>query len=185
MKAVFFKDDAEFRRWLQQHHASAAELLLGFHRKDSGRPGISYADALDEALCFGWIDGIRKKIDATSYSIRFTPRRPGSIWSLINVRHVERLMAQRRMAPPGVKAFDARDAAKTGIYSFEQRSHILDAEFEKKFRSSRKAWTFWEASPPGYRRVAIHWVTSAKRQETRERRLGQLIEACARDVRLF
>jgi len=185
VEATFFNSNADFRRWLQKHHAAATELLVGFHHKDSERPGISYAAALDEALCFGWIDGVRKNVDATSYTIRFTPRRPGSIWSLVNVRHAERLIAQQRMAPPGAKAFDARDAKKTGVYSFEQKIHALDAAFEKKFRASKKAWAFWGALPPGYRRVAIHWVMSAKQQETRERRLGQLIDASARGVRQF
>ena len=180
----FFVSPAEFRTWLTKHHAAVPELILGFYRKVSGKGRMSYAQALDEALCFGWIDGVRRKVDDLCFSIRFTPRRAGSIWSLINVAHVERLIAARRMAEPGLRAFDARQAHKTGVYSFEQKSHELGAALEKLFRANKTAWTFWQAQPPGYQRVSTHWVTSAKQEATRLRRLSQLIEESAVGNRL-
>lgn len=184
MTATFFKTPAEFRRWLSKHHAKETELLVGFYRKDTGLGGITYAEALDEALCFGWIDGIKKKRDEVSYTHRFTPRKPRSIWSNINVQHVERLTAAGRMMPAGIRAYEARDVERTGVYSFEKQDHAFDAALEKKFRANKRAWKFWEAQPPGYRRVSTHWVMSAKQAETRERRLAQLIADSASGVRL-
>jgi uncharacterized protein YdeI (YjbR/CyaY-like superfamily) len=184
MSATFFKTPAEFRRWLSKHHASEAELLVGFYRKDTGLGGITYAEALDEALCFGWIDGLKKKLDDVSYTHRFTPRKPRSIWSNINIEHVKRLTAAGRMMPAGVRAYEARKSERTGLYSFEQKDHAFDPALEKKFRANKRAWTFWETQPPGYRRVSTHWVMSAKQAETRERRLAQLIADSASGVRL-
>jgi len=187
VKPTFFAAAEEFRAWLEQHHASGRELLVGFHHKASGRGGLTYPAALDEALCFGWIDGVRKRRDAHSYTIRFTPRRPGSIWSNVNVRHVERLQAGGRMHAAGLAAFAARDAKKTGVYSFEKRPGKFPPALEKIFRANSKAWTFWLAQPPGYRRLIIHWITSAKRDETRERRLAAIIaeSAAARRIDLL
>lgn len=145
---------------------------------------MTYAQALDEALCFGWIDGVRRKVDDNSFSIRFTPRKPGSIWSLINVGHAERLLAAGSMKPAGIKAFEARTAAKTGIYSFEQKKHEFEPAQEKLFRANKQAWKFWESQPPGYKRVSTHWVTSAKQEETRARRLAQLIADSSAGQRL-
>ena len=184
MHITFFASPAEFRAWLKKHHRSVPALIVGLYRKDSGRGGMTYAEALDEVLCMGWIDGVRRKVDESSYSIRFTPRKAGSIWSLVNVRHAERLQAAGRMAPSGVKAFAARQAYKTGIYSFEQKHHALEPGQERKFRANKPAWTFWEVQPPGYRRIAMHWVTSAKQDATRLRRLTQLIADSAAGVRL-
>jgi uncharacterized protein YdeI (YjbR/CyaY-like superfamily) len=184
MNIAFFASQAEFGRWLSKHHATEKELLVGFNRIDSGLGGLTYAQALDEALCFGWIDGVRRKVDDNSFSIRFTPRKPGSIWSLINVRHVERLLAAGSMKSAGIKAFEARVAAKTGIYSFEQKKHEFEPAQEKLFRANKKAWKFWEAQPPGYKRVSTHWVTSAKQEATRVRRLAQLIADSAAGQRL-
>ncbi len=183
---TFFAAPAAFRTWLKKHGAKADELLLGFRRKgkDKVKDGITYAEALDEALCVGWIDGVRKGLDEDSYTIRFTPRRKSSVWSLINVRHVERLIAAKRMQPAGLAAFEARKPEKTGIYSFEKAAAQFDAKLEKKFRAAKKAWAFWEAQPPGYRRTATHWVTSAKQEETRERRLGLLIGDSVQGLRL-
>ncbi len=181
---MYFDSPGKFRHWLRANHLSSPELLVGFHKKTSGLGGITYAEALDEALCHGWIDGVRRNVDDASYSIRFTPRRPGSIWSLVNVGHAERLIAAGRMRPQGKKAFEARQVHKTGIYSFEQKQHILAPAFERKFRSNRTAWTFWKKQPPGYQRVSIHWVMSAKQEETRERRLAQLIADSAAGCRL-
>ena len=184
MKPTFFKTPADFRSWLEKHHARADELLVGFYKKESGKPSITWPESVDEALCFGWIDGIRRRIDDISYSIRFTPRRRGSIWSTVNTKRVAELIKDKRMRPAGVKAFEARDPKKTGIYSFERETATLPAEFEKAFRANTKAWKFWEAQPPGYRRLAAYFVTSAKQDETRRRRLDVLIRDSARGLRL-
>jgi uncharacterized protein YdeI (YjbR/CyaY-like superfamily) len=143
-----------------------------------------YAEAVDEALCFGWIDGLVKSIDADSYMQRFTPRKPRSIWSKINVGHIARLTAAGRMTPAGLAAFEARTAAKTGVYSFEQEPQQFPTAFEKTFRANRRAWTFWTSQPPGYKRTALWWVISAKQASTRERRLAQLIAVSAEARRL-
>ncbi len=148
---VFFASAAEFRRWLEKNHATTRELQVGFYKKSSGRGGLSYPEAVDEALCFGWIDGILRKLDDERYTHRFTPRRPGSIWSNVNVGHVERLRAAGRMHAAGLAAFAARSAAKTGIYSFEQGTQILPSAYEKQFRAHARAWSaagLPEASPP-------------------------------------
>ncbi len=181
---IFFKSPAEFRDWLNKHHAIDSELLLGFYNKKSGLPGITYAEALDEALSLGWIDAVRKNLDTQRYTIRFTPRRAGSIWSLVNVKHVERLIAAGRMAASGLKAFEARKAHKTGIYSFELEEADFSPLLEQKFRADKNAWTFWQAQPPGYRRTLKHWVMRVKRGETRVRRLQVLLDASAKGLRL-
>ena len=184
MKVIHFHSPADFRRWLEHHHASTTELWVGFYRKDSGQGGLTYPEALDEALCFGWIDGIRKKIDAASYTNRFTPRKSGSIWSLINIGHVGRLTAAGKMQPSGLKAFAARLAHRTGVYAFEQKSPKLPVAYGKKFRASRKAWAFFTAQAPSYQRTAIHKVTSPKQEATRLRWLHLLIADSARGKRL-
>jgi len=176
LKPTFFSTPAAFRAWLQKHHASARELLVGFYKRDTGKPSITWPQSVDEALCFGWIDGVRRSLGPEAYSIRFTPRKPTSIWSRINVDNVERLTKKGRMRPAGLRAFEKRTAARTGVYSFERhQSARLTAAEEKALRANRKAATFFDAQPPWYRRTTIHWVTSAKREETRARRLGQLI----------
>lgn len=184
MKPVSFNDAAEFRAWLESHHAKATELLVVFNKKASGRAGITYAEALDEALCFGWIDGVRKRVDDHGYTIRFTPRKSRSIWSNINVRHVERLTAAQRMRPAGLAAFAAREAKKTGVYSFENAPKTLPPEFEKRFRAHRKAWAFFTAQAPWYQRTAIHVVLQPKQPTTRERWLDRLISDSAQGLRL-
>jgi uncharacterized protein YdeI (YjbR/CyaY-like superfamily) len=184
MKPKFFSSPERFREWLEQNHNSANELLIGFHKKASGKKSVTYAEALDEALCFGWIDGVRRNLDETSYTIRFTPRKPKSIWSLVNVRHVERLQKEGRMQPAGQEAYDRRDAKLTGIYSFENRPRELTPEYEKIFRQKKAAWKFFQEQPPGYKRLMIFRTMSAKQEETRLRRLTQLIEASEKGVRL-
>jgi uncharacterized protein YdeI (YjbR/CyaY-like superfamily) len=183
MQPTYFRTPAEFRRWLEKHHGDTAELLVGLHKKGSGEPSLTYPEALDEALCFGWIDGVRKSVDETRYTIRFTPRKPDSKWSAVNIRKAEALKAAGRMRPPGLAAFDGRNPAKAG-YSFEERPHDLDPAYEARFRAHSKAWAHFQAQPPGYRRTAIFWVMSAKKDETRLRRLGQLIEISAQGERL-
>lgn len=172
---VYFADGAEFRRWLEHHHASARELVLGFYTKPSGRGGITYAQALDEALCFGWIDGIVHKLDAERHTRRFTPRRPGSNWSKVNMGHVDRLTRAGRMHEAGLKAWASRDERKVGIYSFEQRPERFPAALAKIFRADRTAWAFWNSCPPSYHRAAVWWVISAKQEATQQRRLAKLI----------
>ncbi len=185
MTPKFFARPADFRGWLEKHHADTAELWVGFYKKDSGRPSITWPESVDEALCVGWIDGLRKSIDAHSYTIRFTARRPGSIWSAVNTRRAKALIEEGRMRPAGLRAFDGRDPAKTNLYSFEQRAAAkLDPALEKRFRANRKAWTFFEAQPAGYRRLSLFRVMSAKQQQTRERRLETLIRECAAERRM-
>jgi len=184
MKPTFFSSALEFHRWLASNHDSSYELLLGFHKKTSGLKSITYPEALDEALCFGWIDGVRRNLNETSYTIRFTPRKPKSIWSLVNVRHVERLKKAGRMRSSGLAAFERRDAKRTGIYSFENRPKELSPEFQKLFRANKKAWEFFKAEPPYIKRTVAFWVMSAKKEETRIRRLQQLIEGSAKGKRM-
>jgi len=162
----------------------ADELWIGFWKKASGRVGLTYEEAVEQSLCFGWIDGLKKSHDAESFKHRFTPRRARSIWSAINIRRVESLKARGLMAEPGLAAFARLDPARSSVYSFENRDVTLDPELEKRFRRTRGAWTFFASQPPGYRRVATHWVMSAKRDETRERRLQQLIDTSGQGRRL-
>ena len=183
MKPYFFPTLYDFRDWLERHHDKSKELWVGFYKKASGKPTMTWSDAVDVALCFGWIDGIRKKIDEDSYVNRFTPRRSGSKWSAINVNKVKLLQKQGLMHPAGLKRFHERkDAAG---YSYEQRKGVeLDQKYEKQFRSSKKAWTFFQKQPPWYRRVMIYWVMSAKQEETRARRLLKLIQTSEKGKRL-
>jgi uncharacterized protein YdeI (YjbR/CyaY-like superfamily) len=171
----YFRSAAAFRRWLESNHATARELWVGFYRKDTGRGGITYPEAVDEALCFGWIDGIKKRVDELSYINRFTPRKPNSNWSLVNTRRGAELKKLGRMTPAGLAAFTARRKVRSGAYSFEQQASIFDAVSEREFRAHRPAWDFFQAQPPGYRRLATHWVSSAKRPETVRKRLDLLI----------
>jgi len=184
MKPRFFATPLQFHNWLALNHDSEKEILAGFHKKTSGKKSITYSEALDEALCFGWIDGVRKSLNDESYTIRFTPRRAKSIWSLVNVRHIERLQKEGRMQPSGVAAFDARDPKRTGIYAFENRPRKLSREFEKIARANKKAWEFFSAQPPFYKRTIAFWVMGAKKQETRLSRLNRLIDSSARGERV-
>jgi uncharacterized protein YdeI (YjbR/CyaY-like superfamily) len=181
----FFASPTEFRAWLDANHEREAELLVGFYKKGSGKPSMTWPESVDEALCFGWIDGVRRSLDVERYTIRFTPRKPSSIWSNVNVAKVEMLLKAGRMRPAGLAAWGRRDPEKSGIYAFERQSPAeFDAESERRFRRARGAWRFFQEQPPGYRRLATHYVTSAKRPETRERRLTVLIEHSARGERL-
>ena len=175
-KPKFFKTAADFHQWLASNHASAAELWVGYYKKDSGRPSITYSESVDQALCFGWIDGVRYSIDELRYKIRFTPRKPKSIWSAVNIRKVAELTKLELMQPAGVKAFSLRTEERSEIYAFERkRKQELDRAYAKKLAANKKAKTFFDAQIPSYRRVIIHWVMSAKQEETRERRLDLLI----------
>jgi len=180
---VFFPAEAAFRRWLEANHATAAELLVGFWKKGSGKPSIEWPQARDQALCFGWIDGMRKSLGDDSYTIRFTPRRKGSIWSKVNVDRFEALKAAGLMTPAGERAYE-ENKHKSGLYSYERPVAELSAEEEAQFRGNAAARADWEKRPPGYRRTALHWVTSAKRPETRAKRLATLIDCCARSEKI-
>lgn len=171
----FFTSAAQFRAWLEKNHAAAPELWVGFWKAHTGKGGLTYEEAVEESLCYGWIDGLVKRFDDRAYMQRFTPRRPTSIWSVINVAKVEALRKQGRMATAGLRAFERRDPARSSVYSLENRQVALDPAYEKRFRAKRAAWAFFEAQPPGYRRIAVHWVMSAKRPETRGRHLARLI----------
>jgi uncharacterized protein YdeI (YjbR/CyaY-like superfamily) len=180
MEPIFFAARAELRAWLERHHTDRDELWVGLYKKRSGRPSITWPEVVDEALCFGWIDGVRRSVGPDSYANRVTPRRARSNWSAINVKRVGELIDAGRMTPAGLAAFEARTGDRTGIYSYEQRRNAaLDAEQERRFRAVPEAWEWFQARPPSYRRAALHWVTSAKRPETRERRLRTLIEDSA------
>ncbi|HSE23550.1 MAG TPA: YdeI/OmpD-associated family protein [Pyrinomonadaceae bacterium] len=180
----FFSGPTAFRKWLEKNHDQKNELLVGLHKKNSGKKTLTYAEALDEALCFGWIDGVRKNFNEISYTIRFTPRKPKSIWSRINVNHVERLKKEGRMMPAGLAAFAKKEDKRTGIYSFEKAPREFPAKFLKNFRTNKEAWKFFSAQPPGYRRLVVFWVVSAKREETQLRRLEHLIKISANGERL-
>lgn len=175
MKTRYFRSPAELRSWLAAHHADSVELMVGFYKKSSGKAGITYSEALDEALCFGWIDGVRRGVDAARYEQRFSPRKRNSVWSVVNTKRAEELIALGRMAPPGLAAFEARDPARTQRYSHEQRAAELTPAQRKKLRASPRAWSFFSEQPGSYRRAAVWWVTSAKKEETRQRRLKALI----------
>ena len=176
MDPTFFASPAEWRKWLEKHHASRAELLVGFHKKHSGNPSVTWPEAVDQALCFGWIDGVRRRIDELTYSIRFTPRKPRSVWSAVNIRRAEELIKQGLMSPAGMRAFEARLENRSRIYAYEQDDVAFEAAQQKQFRANRKAWAFFSAQPNWYRHTATWWVVNAKREETREKRLAKLIE---------
>jgi uncharacterized protein YdeI (YjbR/CyaY-like superfamily) len=180
MRPKFFATSADFRRWLETNHDKAEELYVGFYKKASGKPSITWSEAVDQALCFGWIDGVRKSIDESSYMNRFTPRRPRSTWSAVNVAKVRDLTRRGLMHPAGMAAFEKRSDDRTATYSFEQREAAkFDKELERRFRANKDAWTWFQTQPPGYKKTATHWVMSAKRQETRDRRLTILIDDSA------
>jgi len=182
-RPTFFSAEADFRRWLQANHATAPELLVGFWKKSSGKPSIDWPQARDQALCFGWIDGHRKSLGDEAYTIRFTPRRKGSIWSKVNVDRFEALSADGHMTPAGVAAYE-RDKHRSGLYSYEKPLASLTPEQEALFRDNKSAWADWEKRPAGYRRSALGWITSAKKPETRAKRLAELIAVSAEGRRL-
>jgi uncharacterized protein YdeI (YjbR/CyaY-like superfamily) len=185
VKPTYFPQAADFRRWLGQHHADTPELWIGFFKKSSGKVAMTYIEAVEEALCHGWIDGIIKRVDADSYMHRFTPRQPRSIWSNVNVARVEKLIAAGRMHPAGLAAYAARDPTRTGVYTFETKQPAaLPAAATRRFKSHRQAWRFFTAQAPSYQRNIVRWVMSAKQAATRERRLDKAIAASAGGRRL-
>jgi uncharacterized protein YdeI (YjbR/CyaY-like superfamily) len=184
MAPKFFRTPAAFRAWLAKHHATESELLVGFHKKDSGTPSMTWAESVDEALCVGWIDGVRKRIDDDSYTIRFSPRRNRSIWSAVNIKRATELTALGRMTSTGLAAFSVRTENRSGIYAYEQRSESLPEPFAAIMKKEKAAWAFFTAQPPSYRKTLSWWVVSAKKDETRMSRLDRLIRESAKGRRL-
>jgi uncharacterized protein YdeI (YjbR/CyaY-like superfamily) len=186
MNPKFFKSPAELRKWFEKNHDTATELIVGFYKKGSGLPSVDWPQSVDEAICFGWIDGIRKSIDAKSYQIRFTPRNPKSHWSAVNIRKVQRLLKEGLMKPAGVKVWDMRDETKSKKASYEQSNAVLLSEIlEDKIKENPKAWAFFNTKlAPSYKRISIHWVMSAKQQQTQLRRLEILIRSSAEQKKI-
>jgi uncharacterized protein YdeI (YjbR/CyaY-like superfamily) len=184
MEPIFFASPTDFREWLERNHDEASEVLVGFYKRATDRPSMTWPESVDQALAFGWIDGIRKRIDEERYSIRFTPRRKASAWSAINIRRIAELKKEGLMHAAGLRAFEARKDDKSAIYSYENVPKTLPPADEKRFRANKKAWAYFNEQPPSYRRVAIYWVLSAKREETRARRLATLIDDSAQQRRL-
>ncbi len=179
-----FRTPSALRAWLAKDHDTATELLLRCYKTHAASKGVTYAQALDEALCYGWIDGVRRSVDEISFSVRFTPRQPRSTWSRVNIAHVERLIKTGRMAKPGLAAFQAREEARTGLYSFERKAMKLAPAYAKRFRADRRAWAYFQSEAPWYRRTCIFFIMSAKQDETRLKRLETLIVCSRRGVRI-
>jgi uncharacterized protein YdeI (YjbR/CyaY-like superfamily) len=181
---TFFKTQDDFRKWLESHHEKEMELMVGFYKVDSGKPSMSWPQSVDQALCFGWIDGIRKSIDKESYSIRFTPRRSTSIWSAVNVKKIEELTKTGLMKPAGLKAFGLRKENKTGIYSYENDTLFVESTYEKQFKENQKAWDFFMKQAPSFRKAVMRWIMSAKQEQTRQSRLEKTIKASEQQKRV-
>jgi uncharacterized protein YdeI (YjbR/CyaY-like superfamily) len=176
---TFFAKQSDFRKWLQKNHKKETELLVGFYKVGSGKPSMTWSQSVDEALCFGWIDGVRKSIDEESYQIRFSQRRPSSIWSAINIKKIETLKKQGLMQPAGLAIFEKRTESKSRVYSFEKELVELPENFKKQFKANKKAWDYFQSLAPSYRKISTHWVMSAKQETTRLKRLNQLISESA------
>ena len=185
MSPIFFDSALSFRRWLEVHYQTEKEVLVGYYKVRTGRPTMTWSESVDEALCFGWIDGVRRSIDDESYCNRFTPRNPKSNWSAINIKKVEELIRVGKMTPAGLAAFEKRREDRSAIYSYENRPEKFGPEMETLFREDPDAWTFFSALPPSYRKTIIYWVMSAKQQSTKLSRLNKLIEASANGKRLL
>jgi uncharacterized protein YdeI (YjbR/CyaY-like superfamily) len=176
---IFFKTQSDFRKWLEKNHKQETELLVGFYKVGSGKPSMTWSQSVDEALCFGWIDGVRKSIDKDSYQIRFTQRKPTSIWSAINIKKIEELTKQGLMQPAGLASFERRTENKSKIYSYEKAEAELTPDFKKQFKANKKAWDYFQSLAPSYKKISTHWVMSAKQEATRIKRLHQLISESA------
>jgi uncharacterized protein YdeI (YjbR/CyaY-like superfamily) len=185
MPPLFFQDQKEFRKWLGKNHKTESELLVGYYKVDSGKPSMNWSQSVDEALCFGWIDGIRRSIDKERYCIRFTPRKKTSVWSTINIRKVEELKKKGLMKESGLEAFNNRKITKSGIYSFENRPAKLNESFETMFRADKDAWEFFTKQAPSYQKTTFYWIMSAKQEKTRIARLNKTIAESAKQKRVF
>ncbi len=185
MDPTFFPAPEDFRAWLAAHHDRERELLVGFYKVGTGKPSITWPQSVDEALCYGWIDGVRRSLGDEAYTIRFTPRKTKSTWSAVNIKRMDELLAEGRVQPAGMRAYEAREESNSRIYAYENRDKaVFDTEQEARFRADETAWTFFQAQPPGYRRTMTHWVTSAKQEATRLRRLDQLMAESAAGRRM-
>lgn len=184
MKITYFRTPADLWKWFEKHHTTAQELWVGYYKTSSGKPSITWPESVDEALCFGWIDGIRKSVDELRYTIRFTPRKPSSIWSAVNIKRARALIKEGRMQPAGLQAFKARKENRSGIYSYEQRSATLVEPYATRLKQNTKAWKFFQAQPASYQKAVNWWVVSAKQEATRLRRLEQLIADSAQGRRI-
>ncbi|WP_394775524.1 YdeI family protein [Flavobacterium sp.] len=185
MKPTFFPTQENFREWLEKHHKKETELLVGFYKVNSKKPSMSWSESVDQALCFGWIDGVRRSIDNESYSIRFTPRKKSSIWSAINIKKIANLTKAGLMTPEGEKAFALRSEERSGIYSHEKEPSILDPDFEKQFKANKIAWEYFNTQAPSYKKVMIHWIMTAKQEKTRISRLEKTINISAEQKRML
>jgi uncharacterized protein YdeI (YjbR/CyaY-like superfamily) len=184
MKPTFFASPSGFRKWLEKNHEKETELLVGFYKVDSGKKSMTWPQSVDEALCFGWIDGVRKSMGEDSYTIRFTPRKPGSNWSSINIKKMEELVKKGLVHPAGLAAYGKRQENKSRIYAYEKAPVTLSPAYLKKLKSNKKAWDFFSGQAPSYQKVINHWIMSAKQTTTQESRLDRLIEASSRQKRL-
>ena len=184
MKPIFFANTSELRKWFEKNHDKEKELFVGYYKTNTGKPSVTWSESVDQALCFGWIDGIRKSLDETSYTNRFTPRRPGSVWSDINIKKVEELTKKGMMHAAGIEAFNKRDEKKSRTYSYERKIVQLDKNSEKQFKQNKKAWKFFQSQPPSYQKPVISWVISAKHDETKQKRLSTLIKDSEEDQRI-
>lgn len=178
MNPIFFENSQAFRRWLEENHTTGKELIVGYYKVSTGKPSMSWSDSVDQALCFGWIDGIRRSIDEESYCIRFTPRNPKSIWSAVNIKKAEQLIASGQMTPAGLKLFEMRKEEKAEVYTYENKVETFPPEVEERFKQNEKAWAFFSKQAPSYRKAVIYWIMSAKQKATFEKRLAQLIDSC-------
>lgn len=178
MEPHFFKTPADFRKWLDKNHAKEKELLVGFYKTGSGKPSITWPESVDQALCFGWIDGVRKSLGEESYTIRFTPRKPTSIWSAINIKKMEELQAKGLVKPEGLAAFEKRTESRSKVYSHEREKDAeLPAHMKKELKANKAAWDFFSTQAPSYQKVMLHWITSAKQEKTQDARFEKLIKA--------
>lgn len=185
MTPVFFPNSAEFRKWLEENHQTETELFVGYYKVGTKKPSMSWSESVDEALCFGWIDGVRKSLDQESYCNRFTPRNPKSNWSAINIKKVEELIRLGKMAPAGLAAYEKRSDARSAVYSYENRPEKFEPEMEARFKKNAVAWNFFSTQAPSYRKTNIYWVMSAKQEATKISRLDKLIKASAEGDRVF
>ena len=184
MKPTFFATQKEFRKWLAKNHKEETELIVGFYKVGSGKASMTWSQSVDQALCFGWIDGIRRSIDSESYNIRFTPRKPTSSWSTINIKKVESLTKAKLMTAAGIKAFELRKEDKTGIYSHENKPVSLTKTYEKRFKTNKEAWAFFHSQAPSYKKVMVHWIMSAKQEKTQLARIEKLIAVSGQKKRM-
>ncbi|MEO6844962.1 MAG: YdeI/OmpD-associated family protein [Ginsengibacter sp.] len=175
LQPTFFSNSKDFRKWFEKNHDKAKELSVGFYKVTSGKKSITWSESVDEAICFGWIDGVRKSIDVESYRIRFTPRKPTSIWSAINIKKVEELSKKGLIHPQGLAAFSKRLEKKSAIYSYEKEPETLSPGFLKKLKANKKAWTFFQTMAPSYQRTCAHWIMTARQEATKMKRLEELI----------